>query len=141
MLGKDGGGNLKNMTEKNKIKISWDKVEKMIDQLVTEIKKSGIKFDGIYGIPRAGLPIAVMMSHRLLLPVLLYPTKNTLVVDDISDEGFTLQRMKNKKIATLYSTDWTITKPDWFVGKKKSKNDWIVFPWEIKEEEARYSEV
>jgi hypoxanthine phosphoribosyltransferase len=116
----------------NKINISWNKVGKMIDSLAEKIKKSGIKFDGVFGIPRGGLPLAVILSHRLEVPVLLYPTKNTLVVDDISDNGFTLQRMKNKKIATLYSTKWTITKPDWFIEMKKSKNDWLVFPWEKK---------
>jgi hypoxanthine phosphoribosyltransferase len=116
----------------DKINISWNEVGKMIDELAIKIKKSGIKFDGIFGIPRGGLPLAVMLSHELDLPVLLYPTKNSLVVDDISDNGFTLQRMKNKKIATLYSTDWTITKPDWFVEMKKSKDDWLVFPWEKK---------
>ena len=115
-----------------KINISWDEVGKMIDKLASEIKKSKIVFDGVFGIPRGGLPLAVILSHQLEIPVLLYPTKNTLVVDDISDNGFTLQRIKNKKIATLYSTDWTITKPDWFVEKKKSKEDWLVFPWEKK---------
>lgn len=122
-----------------KIPISWNDVEVMIDKLVVEIKKSGIKFDGVYGVPRGGLPLAVMISHMLNLPVLLYPTKNTLIIDDISDNGFTLERMKNKKIATLYSTDWTITKPNWYVRKKESKNQWIVFPWETKNEEASYS--
>jgi hypoxanthine phosphoribosyltransferase len=115
-----------------KVIISWDKATKMIEKLAKQIKKSKTKFDGVYGIPRGGLPLAVMMSHQLNIPVLLYPTKNTLVVDDISDNGFTLQRMKNKKIATLYSTDWTITKPDWFVDKKLHKDDWLVFPWEKK---------
>jgi len=116
----------------NKIIISWDKVGQMIDELAEEIKKSQIKFDGVFGIPRGGLPLAVILSHQLEIPVLLYPTENTLVVDDISDNGFTLQRLKNKKIATLYSTDWTITKPDWFIEKKLSKEDWLVFPWEKK---------
>lgn len=115
-----------------RINITWDKATKMIEKLAVKIKKSGIKFDGVFGIPRGGLPLAVILSHQLDLPVLLYPTKNTLVVDDISDNGFTLQRMKNKKIATLYSTNWTITKPDWFVEMKKSKDDWLVFPWEKK---------
>lgn len=116
----------------NKINVTWEKVGKMIDKLAKEIKKSKIKFDGVFGIPRGGLPLAVILSHQLDIPVLLYPTKDTLVVDDISDNGFTLQRMKNKKIATLYSTDWTITKPDWFIEMKKSKNDWLIFPWEKK---------
>lgn len=114
----------------NKIEITWTQVGSMIDELVVKIKKSGIKFDGVFGIPRGGLPLAVILSYRFNIPLLLYPTKNTLVVDDISDNGFTLQRMKNKKIATLFSTDWTITKPDWFIEKKKSKKDWLIFPWE-----------
>ncbi len=122
-----------------KVPVSWNDVEAMINKLVIDIKKSGIVFDGIYGVPRGGLPLAVMMSHMLNLPVLLYPTRNTLVVDDISDNGLTLERMKNKKIATLYSTDWTIVKPTWFVAKKESKNHWIIFPWETKDEEANYS--
>jgi len=115
-----------------KIYVTWDEIEEMIKKIAKEIKKSKIKFDGVYGIPRGGLPIAVKMSHMLDIPVLLYPTKKTLVVDDISDDGYTLQRMKNKKIATLYSTDWTITKPNWFVKKKPSKKHWLVFPWEMK---------
>ncbi len=118
------------MVKLKKIYISWDQVDKMIDHLVREIKRSGEKFDGVYGIPRGGLPLAVVLSYKMNIPVLLYPTKNTLVVDDISDEGYTLQRMKNKKIATLYSTEWTITQPNWFVKMKKSKDDWLVFPWE-----------
>ena len=117
---------------KNKVNISWDKVDKMVEKLVKEIKDSSIEFDGVFGIPRGGLPLAVIFSHQLEIPVLLYPTKDTLVVDDISDEGFTLQRMKNKKIVTLFSTDWTVTKPDWFAEKKLSKDDWLIFPWEKK---------
>ena len=45
----------------------------------------------------------------------------------------------DKKIATLYSTDWTIAKPNWFVEKKKSKNDWLIFPWESKDEKPASS--
>lgn len=118
----------------NKIKITWEKVDEMMESLSNQIKESGLTFDGIYGIPRGGLPIAVAMSHKLNLPVLLYPTKDSLVVDDISDKGFTLERIKNKKIATLYSTDWTKTNPDWFIEKKQGQEDWIIFPWEAKEE-------
>jgi hypoxanthine phosphoribosyltransferase len=113
-----------------KVKITWNEFDLMVRKLAKMIKNSRIKFDGVYGIPRGGLPLAVFLSHELQIPVLLYPTKNTLVVDDISDNGFTLERMKNKKIATLYSTDWTVTPPNWFVKKKESKNHWIIFPWE-----------
>ena len=124
--------------KKQRIVMDWNEIERMTKKLAEKIKESKIKFDGIYGIPRGGLPLAVSLSHKLKIPVLLYPTKDSLVVDDISDTGLTLQRMKNKKIATLYSTDWTIAKPDWFIAKKPSKNTWIIFPWEA-EDETDYS--
>lgn len=113
----------------NKIYIDWEDFGLLIDQLAKKIKG---KFDGIYGIPRGGLMIAVPLSHKLKLPLLLYPTKNSLVVDDISDTGKTLKRYEYKKIACLFSTDWTETKPDWYTSVKLSKKDWIVFPWENK---------
>ena len=110
--------------------IDWEVVGLMIESLAKQIKKRKLKFDGIYGVPRGGLPIAVALSHRLNLPLLMYPTDKTLVVDDISDTGRTLKSHKNKKIATLFSTKWTKTKPDWFESYKVNKKDWIVFPWE-----------
>ena len=104
----------------------------MIKELAIKISKDGNEYDGIYGIPRGGLPIAVCLSHELDLPLLMYPTDKSLVVDDISDTGKTLESHKNKAIATLYSTSWTKTKPLYFIKEKLFKSDWIVYPWEIK---------
>ena len=115
-----------------KIYYSWSKFEKDIEELSKQIKERNLKFDGIYGVPRGGLTMAVCLSHNLNLPLLMYPTKNTLVVDDISDEGNTLLNMKNKFIATLFTTDWTKTKPNCWVRKKENKDSWIIFPWELK---------
>jgi len=114
----------------NKIYISWQEFEKMTKDLINKIKISEEKFDGVYGIPRGGLITAVYLSHQLNIPLLIYPTENTLVVNDISDEGKTLSSLKNRKIATLYSTNWTKTKPDWHIKLKENKTNWIVFPWE-----------
>lgn len=102
----------------------------MIEQLTKKIKESKLQFDGIYGVPRGGLPLAVAISHRLELPILTYPTPKSLVVDDISDTGKTLANMGNKKIACLFTTDWTEAKPDWFIKKKERQTQWLVFPWE-----------
>ena len=114
-----------------KIWFSWAEFGVIIEELVIKIQKSRCKFNGVYGIPRGGLSFAVTLSHKLKLPLLLYPTKNTLVCDDISDTGRTLASHKNKKIVTLFSTKRTKTKPDWHSKIKKSKEDWIVFPWEL----------
>ena len=107
--------------------VSWEEFGRMIDKLSEQIEGT---FDGVYGVPRGGIIIALCLSHKLNIPILLYPTENSLVVDDISDTGKTLASHKNKKIACLFSTDWTITKPDWFVDKKLNKDEWIIFPWE-----------
>jgi len=112
------------------IKISWEDFEKQIKIISRKIKSSKIKFDGIYGIPRGGLVMAVMLCHQLNLKLLKKPTKNCLVVDEISDTGKTLSRVKNKKIACVYSTPWTRVVPDFYCRTKISKQQWIIFPWE-----------
>jgi len=111
----------------NKIVIGWEEFGEMADKLAEQIKGD---FDGIYAMPRGGLPLAVTLSHRLKLPLLMEPTKETLIVDDISDTGESLKNISGEKIACLHSTPWTITKPDWFVKMKENKEDWIVYPWE-----------
>jgi uncharacterized protein len=114
------------------IYLSWKEFDCMCKKLTKVIKNEmeEYNFDGIYGLPGGGLPLAVCLSHSLNLPLLMYPTENTLVVDDISDTGKTLKSHVNKKIATLYSSNWTIVKPNWYVKMKKNKNSWIMFPWE-----------
>lgn len=121
----------------NKVEVSWDSVDIGVAIITSEIQNSKQKFDGIYAIPRGGLVVGVMLSHTLNLPLLLYPTENTLVVDDISDTGKTLQRIKHKKIACLFNAKWTKTKPDYFAYYKQSKRNWVIFPWEDKEVEGQ----
>ena len=114
----------------NKIYIDWEDFGIMLNKLIDKVKEGKEQFDGIYGVPRGGLAIALAFSHALKLPVLLYPTEESLVVDDISDSGNTLQNIKHKRIACLFSTDWTFTTPDYWIEEKLKDNDWIVFPWE-----------
>ena len=121
-----------------RIFVSWEEYEDMVSSLKKLIRDSKIVFDGVYGIPRGGLILAVSLSHELNLPLLIYPTTNTLVVDDISDEGKTLSSLKNRKIATLFSTPWTKIKPDWFIKEKENKDSWIIFPWENKNTEQKW---
>lgn len=116
------------------LKLSWEEYQKMIEELTAKIKKSGLKFNGIYGVPRGGMIIAVSLSHKLNLPILNFSDKDTLLVDDISDEGKTLHHMKRKAIATLFSSEWTITNPEFYCDKKQSKDEWIIFPWENENE-------
>ena len=112
------------------ITISWKHIDLAVNTLVRLLKHSGMKFDGIYGVPRGGLIPAVMLSHYLQLPLLLYPTKKTLVVDDISDTGLTLNSFKDRTIVTIAYTKWTSVKPTFSIYEKHKKDSWLIFPWE-----------
>ena len=70
-----------------------------------------------------------------------YDHKQILIVDDLCDEGLTLQglvkRLYNKfdkndvcfYTATLYCKEHSVFTPD-FVGEHCS-NEWLAFPWEV----------
>ena len=113
-----------------KIYETWEEFNKVVLSFTSRIINSKLKFDGIYALPRGGLPLGVALSHQLNLPLLLYPTENTLVVDDISDTGKTLENIKHKKIVTWYTTPWTTVQPYWYFEIKNRKDSWIMFPWE-----------
>ena len=116
---------------KNRILVDWEEFGIMVDKLALKIRRSGMKFDNICGIARGGLPLAVALSHKLKIPFTEVPEgDNLLVVDDISDTGKTLEKFKDSTIACLYSSDWTKTKPFFYVKTKTDEDSWIVFPWE-----------
>ena len=90
------------------------------------------KFEGVYGFPRGGLCLAVALSHSLGLPLLEKPKNNSLIVDDIYDTGYTLEKIKHLKGAETYV--WISKKqPTWWNTYKYIKDkEWIIFPWENK---------
>lgn len=91
-------------------------------------------FDGVYGIPAGGLVLAVYLHYRLKLPLMLAPTKSSLVVDDIVDTGFTMSHYISKGNFTvaLFSKVGGRWKPNIWLREKTDK--WIRFPWEGDEE-------
>lgn len=92
------------------------------------------QFDGVYGIPAGGLVLAVYLHYRLKLPLMLAPTENTLVVDDIVDTGFTMSHYISKGNFTvaLFCKEGGRWKPSIWLREKTDK--WICFPWEGEEE-------
>lgn len=108
--------------------VTWSDVDSFIDQIA--IRYATTPLTGVYGIPRGGTVLAVMVSHALNIPLLQAPTKGCLVVDDISDTGATLKHYRHKgyHTATMFSTLDTDTPPDYHQYIKT--DDWVVFPWE-----------
>jgi|TARA_A100001515_G_C4548704_1_gene202715 hypoxanthine phosphoribosyltransferase len=121
-----------------KVYISWEGYDSYIDSITNWVKTSDLNLGAVYGLPRGGLPIAVSLSHRLHLPLLMdyydrkiVTDKKILVVDDIADTGHTLKDFENKHniICTFHYHEQSIIEPDYWIHKKD--DDWIVYPWEL----------
>jgi len=109
-------------------KLSWLEFD---DCIYSISKKCEDKiFEGVYGFPRGGLCLAVALSHSLGLPLLDEPKNNSLIVDDIYDTGYTLEKIKHLKGSETHV--WVSKKePTWWNSYKYIKdNEWIIFPWE-----------
>ncbi|MBI4158206.1 MAG: hypothetical protein HY505_01100 [Candidatus Yanofskybacteria bacterium] len=123
-----------------KVFYTWKQFESDCDKLSAIIKKSGRKIDSLYGIPRGGLVLAVRLSHKLGLPLMMHNSnvdKKTLVVDDIADSGDTMIEFLGKKkyiTATLFCNRSGKYSPTYFCREKVG---WVVFPWED-EKTSRY---
>ena len=124
--------------------ISWEDydnyINKIDDWIAQKEYNEELELGAVYGLPRGGLPIAVSLSHRLNLPLLMnyydrkvVTNKKILVVDDIADTGKTLEDFDNKHniICTFHYHKQSLVKPNYYVEEKG--DDWIVYPWETQE--------
>ncbi len=144
---------------------TWNQIYSMLLRLAQKIQEDNYKADIIVGIARGGAVPARILSDLLeiksqttiqieyykginqtedepfLKQCLSQPLtdKTTLLVDDVSDRGNSLQLAKNHlkqngakeiKIATVYTKPTSITKPDYY---EKQTTKWIIFPWDLKE--------
>lgn len=107
------------------ISVRWSDVDNYIDSL--DIPDNAT---GVYGIPRGGLVLAVIISHRYKLPLLQAPCEGCIVVDDIADTGTTLVHYKQKGyyITTMFYHKQSKVIPDFW--KHEKQEEWIIFPWE-----------
>jgi len=120
--------------------ILWTDCLELARKIKADIESGQHKFNSIYGIPRGGMAVAVILSHQLELPIVDRTGINaeTLIVDDISDSGNTLDDISYLFVkwhsemvcAVLYQRNGTEYEAD-YVGEYIDNNDWIVFPWEV----------
>ena len=133
------------MGKVKKVYVTWEQIEQDVDKIVSDLLKHS-DIDYVVGIPRGGLIIAVMISHRLGVKHMTIDhlekleefdldidKKKILIVDDISDSGQTLKRFrKDYTTATLDVRNTTIAIPQ-FYANWLDNADWIVYPWERKD--------
>tara|TARA_B100000945_G_C20371794_1_gene592483 strand:- start:474 stop:869 length:396 start_codon:yes stop_codon:yes gene_type:complete len=107
---------------------TWTEFDKSVEYIANKCRF--LKFSGIYGIPRGGLCLAVALSHKLNVKLIEEPIKNSLIVDDVYETGFTLNSLKNIEGAMFFVLV-SKKKPTWWHTVNFSKKkEWIVFPWE-----------
>ena len=121
--------------------VTWNVIDEAVTDIAFNIKNTNKDFKGVYGIPRGGVILAVMLSHKLDLPYIENPFDcefdDFVVIDDIADTGETLkfyeETFKKSYIVTVHEHEQSIVKPDYSVLDKGDK--WIVYPWETEDSE------
>lgn len=125
----------------NKRYVSWDEVEDAVSSIVQLQETCPINASGVYGLPRGGLVLAVMLSHQLDLPLLAAPAENCIIVDDICDSGESLLHyvrnssspvQKQRRTFTMFYKPQACVTPN-FYYQEVPQDTWIVFPWERKD--------
>lgn len=107
--------------------LTWREFDRAVDALAKSIPRY---FDGLFPVPRGGMPLAVALSHRCGLPVLHEQTPGALVVDDICDTGSTLRSMKAEHAYTWVARSGVIPSCTLTYHYVAPRGVWVVFPWE-----------
>lgn len=121
-----------------KVYVTWEQVDEFVEYVATILEKQHQQISGVFGIPRGGLIFAVMLSHRLKVPLLSSAFEGCLIVDDICDSGESLVHfVKNTSnpnapkyvVATMFYKENKLgIKPD--IYRYDKKDNWIVYPFE-----------
>ena len=118
--------------------VSWELIDDCVTDIAFYLKDTGKDFKGVFGVPRGGSLLAVMLSHKLDIPYITEFWRvgdgDIVVIDDIADTGKTFQfykeqpETKDAHYVTIHEHKQSIVKPDYSVIEKVDK--WIVYPWE-----------
>jgi hypoxanthine phosphoribosyltransferase len=143
--------------------VSWPEYGNLAEALAEKVRSTGKMFDLVIGIARGGMPVAMVVSDRLGvridfinvksyvgigqrgIPKILSTLteeisgKRVLIVDDLVDQGDTIQVVKGYlsaqapellEVAVLFKKPWTKIEPDHYL---EVVDRWIVFPFELNE--------
>ncbi len=120
----------------NKLFLSWDDINILVDSLCNKIRFDQPNIDSIHGIPRGGLIPAVMVSHKLDLPYVNAVGPNTLVIDDICDSGVTLEKAPGVYTAVLHFKPHTSCFQPNLWANLHEGDEWLYYPWENKKADS-----
>lgn len=112
---------------------------KEIQELVKKVfeKTKDLELETVYGHPRGGLVPAVMLSHKLGIPLITKLediNSKTLFVEEIIDSGKTLIELEDKlnsSVVVSLTKRYTSKFEPYYFAKLIEDDTWIVFPWEV----------
>lgn len=109
--------------------LTWTDLIEATRDLADRHRATADTYTGIYGIPRGGVPVALLTAPLLGLPLLDEPQPGALIVDDLADSGRTATRYHNTETVfdALYRKPGT---PTTIAPAATLTDAWLVFPWE-----------
>ena len=140
--------------------VTWEDYGRLVSNLSEQIKAGGKKFDLVIGIARGGIPVAMVVADQLGVKIDIINVKSytgiaerskpqiistlteevkgktLLLVDDLVDQGDTMERVadflgrqnpSSITTAVLFVKPWSKFKPDFYL---EVVDEWVVFPWE-----------
>lgn len=107
--------------------VTWEGAQDEAKRLA--YRHHNANLSGVFGIPRGGVPVALMAASHLGVPVLDEPQPGALIVDDLVDSGRTWERWHRDDCIfdTLYRKPWA---PAHVAPAATQVGDWMQFPWE-----------
>ena len=119
--------------------LSWSDVNKAVDALARNLEPliADCRIKSVHGFARGGLIVAVMLSHKLEIPVISMGSAMTLYIDDIYDTGKTMETLQEPR-AVLITKTKDIAPIFW--GAVVPGAHWIVFPWETEDSSRQSNE-
>lgn len=132
------------MRKNHKIRVSWKQVKNYITELVYILENSDeIKnCSGIYALSGNDHVLAALLTCKLNLPLLKFPEKNCIIIDDvINNYTFLKDYSDTKYINNYFITSMFLSElqfdckatdqvEDDFVFFVKKEEDVVIFPWD-----------
>ena len=113
------------------VRLSWEAVNLAADALASRWAEAPLS--GVYGIPQGGSVPAVLVAHRLRLPLVGLDEidQRTLIVDDLVDSGRTARDLFEQIPSVLFDALYRKPASPTAWGQDATTVDgWIAFPWE-----------
>jgi GTP cyclohydrolase I len=109
------------------VTISRTDFEERCGLLAERIKQSGKEYKYLFGVPRGGTQVALVLHRILGIPIVDRVRWNALVVDDVVDSGRTREKYEKYDFACLHVTERQAKTVQFWAEEKK---EWIRYWYE-----------